>query len=178
MAQDRAGYLWLATTDGLARYDGVGVRVWRHVPGDPASLPGNYVAAVHVDAEDRVWVAIEGRGLSMLDATQEGFQHYRKATHAPIGSDDTWAIAAMAALSGSARSWRPASARRGGGGITRFVPDGDDPRSLPSDTVLSLTVDARQRLWVGTTQGLARWTGDGFERVAVPGAWPRRRSTR
>jgi len=63
LAVDRAGYLWIATTDGLARYDGVGMRVWRHVPDDPRSLPGNYVTLVHVDAQDRVWVAIEGRGL-------------------------------------------------------------------------------------------------------------------
>ena len=173
MAQDRAGYLWLATTDGLARYDGVGVRVWRHVPGDPASLPGNYVAAVHVDAGDRVWVAIEGRGLSMLDAAHEGFHHYRKATHAQIGSDDTWAIAShggavwFGTFGGGLHRLDAA-----GGGITRFVPDGDDPRTLPSDTVLSLSVDARERLWVGTTKGLARWTGHGFERVAVPGDMP------
>ena len=77
MAQDRAGYLWVATADGLARYDGVDVRVWRHVPGDAASLPGNYVAAVHVDGDDRVWVAVEGRGLSVLDPPHRGFLHYR-----------------------------------------------------------------------------------------------------
>ncbi|MGO4780711.1 hypothetical protein AB4084_35065, partial [Lysobacter sp. 2RAB21] len=41
MAFDHAGYLWLATTDGLARYDGIGMKVWRHTPDDPASLPGN-----------------------------------------------------------------------------------------------------------------------------------------
>ncbi|HEY4555326.1 MAG TPA: two-component regulator propeller domain-containing protein, partial [Lysobacter sp.] len=56
LAFDRAGYLWIATTDGLARYDGVGMRVWRHVPGDPGSLPGNLVETLHVDAHDRIWV--------------------------------------------------------------------------------------------------------------------------
>ncbi len=181
MAQDRAGYLWLATNDGLARYDGVGVRVWRHVPGNAASLPGNYVAAVHVDGHDRVWVAIEGRGLSVLDAASDGFHHYRKATHPQIGSDDTWAIAShRGALwfgtygGGLHRLADPGGVGVGAGTgrISRFMPVADDPRSLPSDTVLSLTVDTRQRLWVGTTEGLARWTGHDFERVALPGDVP------
>ncbi len=177
LAQDRAGYLWIATTDGLARYDGVGVRVWRHVPGDAASLPGNYVAVVHVDGDDRVWVAIEGRGLSMLDAARNGFRHYRKAAHAQIGSDDTWAIAShrgalwFGTFGGGLH--RLDKVDEGGPDrITRFMPRAGDPRSLPSDTVLSLGVDAGGRLWVGTTQGLARWTGHDFERVMLPGDTP------
>ncbi|MHB8912851.1 MAG: hybrid sensor histidine kinase/response regulator, partial [Lysobacter sp.] len=177
MAQDRAGYLWVATTDGLARYDGVGVRVWRHVPGDPAALPGNYIAAVHVDGKDRVWVAIEGRGLSVLDAGRESFRHYRKATHPRIGSDDTWAIAShdgavwFGTFGGGLHRLDDAGDGREGR-ITGLMPKDGDPRSLPSDTVLSLSVDARQRLWVGTTQGLARWTGRDFERIALPGDTP------
>ena len=89
LARDRDGYLWIATIDGLARYDGVGFRVWRHVPGDPGALPGNIVQALHVDARDRVWVATEFGGLSVLGRNRSGFRHYRQATHARICSDDT-----------------------------------------------------------------------------------------
>ena len=61
-ARDRDGYVWIATGDGLARYDGLEMRVWRHDPADPDSLPGNNVQFVHVDARDRVWVAVENGG--------------------------------------------------------------------------------------------------------------------
>ena len=81
LAFDADGYLWLATIDGLARYDGVGVQVWQHDPGDPHSLPGNYMTVLHVDPEGRVWVAPESRGLSVLDPDGKGFRHYRKADH-------------------------------------------------------------------------------------------------
>jgi signal transduction histidine kinase/ActR/RegA family two-component response regulator/streptogramin lyase len=40
--------------------------------------------------------------------------------------------------------------------------------SLPAENVLALAVDDRGVLWVGTTSGLARWTGAGFDRL--PGA--------
>lgn len=172
MAQDRAGYLWVATTDGLARYDGVGMRVWRHVPGDAAALPGNYVTAVHVDDDDRVWAAIEGRGLSVLDAERSGFRHYRKAAHPRIGSDDTWAIASHRGAVWFGTFGGGLHRLDAKGRITRFMPCAGDARSLPADTVLALSVDANDRLWVGTTQGVARWTGTGFEPVPLPGNLP------
>ena len=93
IVRDHAGYIWIATADGLARYDGVGFKVWRNEPGNSQSLPGNTVQALHVDARDRIWIATESGGLSMLDAQRRGFTHYRMAEHPEIGSDDTWAIA-------------------------------------------------------------------------------------
>ncbi|SDW65204.1 ligand-binding sensor domain-containing protein [Lysobacter enzymogenes] len=172
MAFDHAGYLWLATTDGLARYDGVGMKVWRHVPGDPASLPGNDLTLVNVDDRDRIWVAAEGRGLSMMDVRREGFVHYRRAEHPQIGSDDTFTVASR-----NGEVW---FGTYGGGlhridrngRIERFMPKDGDPRSLPSPTVLTLSYDARGDLWAGTFKGLARWTGHDFERIGLPGEDP------
>src|SRR5690606_7703837 len=62
LAGDRSGYLWIGTADGLARYDGVGFRVWRKEDG----LPANAVSALHVDADDRLWIATTA-GLVLLD---------------------------------------------------------------------------------------------------------------
>ncbi len=178
ITQDRSGYLWLATADGLARYDGLGMRVWRHVPGDPAALPGNYITAVHVDARDRVWVAVEGLGLSVMDARREGFRHYRMAEQAAIGSDEVWAIASgddtvwFGTFGGGLHRLDGLRDDGSGGAITRYLADPDQPRSLPADTVLSLRFDAAGQLWIGSTQGLAKWTGRDFEHVALPGKQP------
>ncbi|WP_082124154.1 hybrid sensor histidine kinase/response regulator [Lysobacter capsici] len=172
MAFDHAGYLWLATTDGLARYDGIGMKVWRHTPGDPGSLPGNDLTLVTVDDRDRIWVSAEGRGLSMMDARRAGFVHYRRAEQPRIGSDDTFAVASR-----NGEVW---FGTYGGGlhrldrngRIHRYMPKDGDPHSLPSPTVLSLSFDDHGDLWIGTFKGLARWTGNDFERIAVPGPDP------
>src|SRR3546814_11131846 len=92
IARDCDGYIWVATGDGLARYDGLAMRVWRHEPDDPQSLPGNNVQFVHVDARDRVWVATENGGLSVLDRARTGFRHYRKADHPQNGRNDWFPI--------------------------------------------------------------------------------------
>ncbi len=92
IARDQDGYLWLATWDGLARYDGVGFRVWQHDPADPASLPGNLVQALYVDSRNRVWVATEGGGASVMDAGRTGFRHFRTATHPELASEEVFTI--------------------------------------------------------------------------------------
>jgi signal transduction histidine kinase/ActR/RegA family two-component response regulator len=173
LALDRAGYLWIGTRDGLARYDGVGYRVWRHVPGDAASLPGNSVQAVYVDSRDRVWAAVEGAGLAVIDARRGAVRRIAQANRPILRSDDIWSIAGTR----DGALWFGSY----GGGLyrldardrfTRFLPAGGRADALPAADVPALAVDAAGTLWVGTTDGLARWTGAGFERVprgALPG---------
>ena len=170
LARDRDGFLWIGNWDGLARYDGVGFRVWRHDPADPASLPGNIVQALHIDAQDRIWVATESGGLSMLDAQRTGFQHYRKADHPELHSDDVFAI-----TSRDDALWFGSFA----GGLNRLDANGTlqhfgasetDPASLPSDDIMSLAFDQAGNLWIGTLTGLARFDGHTFTRVSLPGA--------
>lgn len=169
LTRDRAGFLWIATWDGLARYDGVHFKVWRHDPADPASLPGNVVQALHIDGADRIWVATENGGLSVMGPERKGFRHYRMASHPQMGSDDVFAIA-----SAGSDIWFGTF----GGGLHRLSADGRIDRfaavegaadGLPSDVVLSLAFDARGVLWIGTMGGLARYDGREVRRLALPG---------
>ena len=130
VARDHAGYLWLATPDGLARYDGVGFRIWRNVPGDAASLPGNNVQALHIDAQDRIWIATEAGGLSVLDAQRQHFRHYRMADDPRIGSDDTWAIASRGGTVWFGTYGGGLHRLDRDGRITRYMPVDADPRVL------------------------------------------------
>jgi signal transduction histidine kinase/streptogramin lyase/ActR/RegA family two-component response regulator len=166
LALDRDGYLWIGTRDGLARFDGVDYRLFRHVPGDSGALPGNFVQTVFVDSGNRVWVGIEGHGLCVLDRERRACRQLSQATRPLLKSDDVWALAETP----DGYLWFGTF----GGGLyrldrqdrlTRFLPAAEVPGSLPAENVLALAVDARGVLWVGTTAGLARWTGAGFERV-------------
>ncbi len=165
IAEDRRGYLWIATRDGLARYDGVGFRVWRTGEG----LRDDFVWSVHVDAADRVWVGTSKAGLAMLDGDRDRFTWYDRASWPEMASDDIWSIASTP----DGAVWFGTS--HGGlhrlsadGRMHRYGHDPADPRSLPSDGVSHLVVDPRDgTLWVGTKGGVARWTGDGFERLPI-----------
>lgn len=56
ITQDKHGFMWFATTDGLNRYDGVGVKVYRYNPNDPHSLSQSIVRSLGVDQSGNVWV--------------------------------------------------------------------------------------------------------------------------
>lgn len=168
LARDRSGYLWMATWDGLARYDGVGFKVWRHDPADPASLPGNVVQALHIDAADRVWVGTENGGLSVMEADRGGFRHFRQADHPQMGSDDVFAITSRGSDVWFGTFGGGLHRLSADGRITRFSASADVGSGLPSDNVLSLAFDARGVLWIGTMDGLARYDGRDVRRFALP----------
>ena len=168
IARDKAGFVWMATWDGVARYDGVSFRVWRHEPDDPASLPGNVVQALHIDGQDRVWVATENGGLSVMGPERRGFRHYRKADHPQMGSDDVFVI-----NSHGADVWFGTF----GGGLNRVTAEGRVERfrlsggalaSLPSENVLSLAFGADGQLWIGTMSGLVRYDGKQLHNESLP----------
>ncbi len=170
IARDHDGYLWIATADGLARYDGVGMRVWRYDPTNPDGLRGNNIQALMVDADDRVWVAVEGAGISVLDAKRRTFVHYNRSTHPQISSDDIWAFAHQGktvwfgTYDGGLYRLQP------DGSISGYHHDADLANGLPSDTILALAVDGKGDLWIGTDNGLAVLQDGKLHSMGLPGA--------
>ncbi|MBU8976610.1 response regulator [Lysobacter sp. MMG2] len=162
ITQDANGYLWIATSDGLARYDGSGFRIWRTEQG----LRDSFVWAVHADARNRVWVATAQAGLAVLDAERKHFRYYNRANTPQMGDDNIWAVTSTrdgAVWFGTAFGGLHRIAPDGT--VTRFMPREGDERSLPDAEVSQLLVAPDGALWVGTKGGVARWTGHDFERV-------------
>jgi signal transduction histidine kinase/streptogramin lyase/ActR/RegA family two-component response regulator len=156
--QDRDGYLWFGTQDGLARYDGVGFRVYRHDPKDPDSLGGNAVTALFVDRDNRIWCGGEESGLNMLDAGRNRFTHYRHDANDPasLGADDVWTIT----QDESGAIWTGSYAGGldrldpGARGFAHFRHDSTNPQSISSDNVLGLLPQHGAGLWVGSDVGI------------------------
>lgn len=70
--QDKRGFMWFATYDGLNRFDGREFRVYRNKIGDSTSLPHNYIYTLQEDAAKQLWVGT-GQGLSIFDPALERF---------------------------------------------------------------------------------------------------------
>ncbi|MDO4708988.1 MAG: two-component regulator propeller domain-containing protein [Pseudomonadota bacterium] len=164
---DSAGFVWLGSADGLARYDGQGFRIWRHDPHTPDSLPNNHVQAMHVDSRDRLWLAVEFGGVAMLGANRAGFALLNNKTHPELGDSDVFALASRGDT-----LWLGTS----NAGVFQVRAEGNDPAQwqlqalaeLPSNTVLSMAADAHGGLWIGTRRGLAYWDGRRIQRIELP----------
>ena len=73
MMQDKEGYMWFGTSDGLNKYDGYNITIYRNNPDDKYSLPENVVSGLAEDKYGNFWVAIYHKGLYLFDRKTERF---------------------------------------------------------------------------------------------------------
>jgi ligand-binding sensor domain-containing protein len=76
IAQDREGFIWFGTMDGLTRFDGRQCVVFRHQPKDSTSIPDNTITGLTLDAQGRLWVSTM-RGVCYYDSDTRQFHRLR-----------------------------------------------------------------------------------------------------
>ena len=72
MLQDKQGFLWIGTWNGLNRYDGNTFKVYRSVENDSTTLVSDGIMRLAEDNNGRIWI-ICNTGLSMYDKTKDRF---------------------------------------------------------------------------------------------------------
>jgi len=65
--QDSEGYIWIATEDGLNRYDGKEFKIFRYNTEDLNSISANPVFSLLLDDENTLWVGTNPGGLNKYD---------------------------------------------------------------------------------------------------------------
>lgn len=79
--QDKQGYLWIATDDGLNRYDGSSFKTFRRIEGDTTSIQCNLILDIAIDHEQNIWYAsAEGR-FGYYDQARQKFVNFTGARH-------------------------------------------------------------------------------------------------
>ena len=169
--QDRRGFMWIATLNGLNRYDGYEVEVYAPVPFDTTAIADGVVTAVYEDRAGAIWAGTAYVGLARLDPATETFTHYRHDSDDPHSLSGGEVTAVYEDRDGALWVGTTAGLNRMDpdrpGRFTRFAHDPDDGASLSDDRVRSVDEDAEGALWVATADGLNRMDPD------VPGRFER-----
>jgi PAS domain S-box-containing protein len=159
--RDNQGFMWFGTLDGLDRYDGYQMRVFKHDHEDPRSLSENTIRTLYQDRSGTLWIGTWTGGLERFDRDTESFTHFRHNPDDPtsLSSDSVFAILENRA----GQLWLGTR----GGGLDRFDPQTQtfthyklepaNPQSLSNDKVFALLEDHDEMLWVGTDGGLNRF---------------------
>ncbi len=166
--QDRVGFLWLATEDGLNRYDGSSVLTVRHDPSDPDSLASSNFGEVYQDRSGIFWLGTWGEGLDRYDPATGVYRHYRHDPRDPASLsqdrievllEDSEGIMWVGTEETGLNRFDPLTET-----FVRYRHDPADPGSLPSDKVRAIAEDRSETLWIGTNGGLSRFDRetDGF----------------
>ncbi len=161
--QDRQGFIWFATADGLSRYDGYQFVTFRHDRKNPNSLSHNYVFSLLETRDGLIWAGTDPGGLNVYDPKSGKFQLYLHDPQNPnsLPNDSIWSL--LEARDGSL--W---IGTRGGlshfnrrsGTFTNYLPNSEDPRALAAAIVYRLYQTADGTIWVATRNGLQRYEAE------------------
>ena len=75
IAQDKNGFVWIATDEGLDRYDGIQYTVYKNSPSDPESISSNLILDLMFDHKGYCWVATDN-GLNRLNPLTNHFTRF------------------------------------------------------------------------------------------------------
>jgi ligand-binding sensor domain-containing protein/signal transduction histidine kinase len=87
--QDRRGFMWFATRDGLNRYDGNTFVVYKNNPNDTDSLSSNFIQDLMEDSHGYLWIATD-TGVDKYDPMTERFTRYLHDSSNPDSISGAW----------------------------------------------------------------------------------------
>lgn len=73
--QDKNGFIWIGTKNGLNKYDGYEMTVYNHIQNDSTSIPHNYIVTIYQDSKDNLWIGTN-RGLCKYDREKNIFKSF------------------------------------------------------------------------------------------------------
>ena len=155
--QDSTGFIWMATENGLCRFDGYSFVYFKNEVNDTNSLSYNHVFSLLIDGEGTIWVGTLGGGLNKFNSETGKFKRYMHDPGDPksISSDIVYEVY----RDSKKRIWISTL----GGGLNLFDPvmetfthyrhNQKDENSISSDMVSAIYEDKEKNLWFGTFDG-------------------------
>ncbi|WP_374951951.1 two-component regulator propeller domain-containing protein [Mucilaginibacter sp.] len=153
--QDSRGFIWVATRDGLNRYDGYNFTYYKHDAADPTSLSSSMIADIAEDKNGNIWVATI-IGLNKFERSKGKFTRYlhddknsnsltddilNKLTFDEQGN--LW-IASQSGL-----DYLDVKTNK----FTHYKPNHNNPQGPANNIVSFVYRDSKNNIWAGTTGG-------------------------
>lgn len=76
IVQDKKGFMWFASRNGLNRFDGHTFRIFQNIAGDSLSIGSNSIFALYEDSAEKLWVGTH-KGVYRYDPIADRFDAFR-----------------------------------------------------------------------------------------------------
>ncbi|MDP2876412.1 MAG: two-component regulator propeller domain-containing protein [Holophaga sp.] len=158
--QDKRGFLWFGTEDGLNRYDGTTFRPFRREDGNNRSLRANWITCLLEDRNGSLWVGTMSGGLHRYDRDHDAFQRVSLDPSNPEAPQDITTLAEdkegnlWIGTYGSGLALFSKDQVAAANPIPQvFLPNPEKPGSLPGFDPRAILCDRQGRVWLGFQDG-------------------------
>ncbi len=158
LLQDRLGFLWFATDDGLNRFDGYEFKVYRNHPDDKNSISDNSIWTLTEDSEGKIWMGTKNGFVNCYDPVHDKFISWQIKSDItkenPIttiyidSKDSIWigtyrsGVCLLNPATGKTTHWY-------------YIPN--DSTSISNNYISSIVDDDFGNIWIGTFNGLNKF---------------------
>lgn len=162
IVQDQQGFIWMATRDGLCRYDGHQFKVFQPTTGSQTSLSSPGLVNIQLDEQQRIWITSDQSDIDLFDPIRETFLNFSKQAFYqrsfrglflrhiyPDRNNRLWLI-----FDGGGLACINLPTHR----VHWYRHQPANPHSLSSDLVRVVTQDRTGSIWVVTDKGLDQFT--------------------
>ncbi len=170
--QDKFGFLWFGTRNGLNKYDGYKFIVYTHKKNKQNSLSNNVIRSICTDNSGNLWIGTWGGGINKFDIETEQFTSFIHNPKNKNSLSDNFILKLY--MDSQNRLWILSKK-----GLEKFNIESQqfhnfrhNPqiyKSISSNTVYSILEDNYKTIWIGTSNGLNEFKNDkiGFRQYKV-----------
>ncbi len=173
MLQDKEGFMWFGTTNGLNKYDGYKFTVYTHNNSDSTSISDNIITAMLEDENGFIWIGTRNGVLNKFNRKTETFEKFYVDSSFNEQSnlnDDYYEYSIVFSRNSNYTITSIAEDKKGnlwigtwGKGIIKFnkknnthqhfYSDENNPSSLSYNRIKKILVDYQENIWIGTFGG-------------------------
>ncbi|MFT2008191.1 two-component regulator propeller domain-containing protein [Pontibacter sp. 13R65] len=150
--QDKQGYMWFATSDGLNKFDGYEFTIYKYNSKDSTSISDNLIETIYEDSQGNLWIGTRGGGLNLFNRDHDNFTRY---LHDPKNNNSISCNEVFSILEDEKENlWISTSSglnyfNRSKNVFKRFAHDPGNSNSLSNNYVLQLFRGSDGRIWLG-----------------------------
>lgn len=162
--QGEDGFMWFATAEGLHRYDGYDLKIFKHDLSDSTSLAYNHITAIYEDHKGFIWIGMYSGQLDRFNKKTHQFKHFNFNDRE--GNVNQYQINCI-----REDELNNLLIGTDGGGMTVFHRSDnkweiftEQNSILPSNYVKSFSPEANELgLWIGTIRGIVLYHQNKFK---------------